>query len=261
MIKKEDLLLGIEHITKDHPSFLYDVSITTPSNITRGNKGIVNPEFTFDLYKTDWSNFIQNYHLVPIRKDTNYNIKSVIVISSFSTVSFDYFFRDYLLFPVIYHLNLQHNPPYDPNGGFFLWDDYTFDRKQYALRSGAAKLAKPSLVFHEKFGLNCKIELIFSTAEFDDVTTVEDVLYYDNCKGCSAPCEKNCPQNCPMNYELIDWKKCQNFIDVDYLFENPNEMCRICQDSCPYSEELKLKIIKNNQFLGKYLDPKYLHLN
>jgi len=264
MLNKKDLIKNIENITKDHPTFLYDVSITTPSSDTRSNKQLINPNSSMsrmNLYTVDWSGFSKNYQVMPIQKDVNYKIKSVIVISSFTHVAADYFFSNYLLNPILYHLNKHYNPSYDKNGVFFLWDDYVFDRKQYALRSGIAKLSKTSMVFHQKFGLNCKIDMIFCTEEFDEMETIEETLYYDNCIGCDAPCVTKCPMECKMDFELVDWAKCANFADTTHMANNPEEMCRICQSSCPHSEDLKQEIKKQDSRYGQYLSPKFLHLN
>ena len=35
----------------------------------------------------------------------------------------------------------------------------------------------------------------------------------------------------------------------------PERVCRICQDSCPYSEELKLKILEDHPDCGGFMQP------
>ncbi|BCV00273.1 MAG: hypothetical protein CM15mV34_0470 [Caudoviricetes sp.] len=70
------------------------------------------------------------------------------------------------------------------NGYSFGYDDYVLNRKQFAMRSGSATLAKNSLAFHEKFGLNYKIELILTNCEFEETTIVDGNPHYDNCLGC-----------------------------------------------------------------------------
>jgi len=176
--------------------------------------------------------------------------KSIIVWSVFSKVTADYYFKNDILPKVINELCKKY--------GGFGYDNYVLNRKQFAIRSGAGKLSKPSLIFSPSFGLNFKIELITSSHEFEDVVVVEDDIYYDGCIGCDAPCEYKCPMKCKMNYELSNWEDCSNFIDTPYMFDHPDEMCKICQSSCPPSNYILNKI---DSKYGNFLDPKYLYLN
>ena len=81
-------------------------------------------------------------------------------------------------FQCFYHLKKKYND----EGIWFQDDGYVFDRKQYAMRSGVGKLTKPSITFHHKYGLNWKLELLFTNLEFEESVTVEESLY-DNCIG------------------------------------------------------------------------------
>lgn len=220
MISKDNLEKDFLEVTKDFKNLLYDISITSPSKKSRFHKQ------SKEFYKKD--------------EDISDKIQSVIVWSVFTDVAADYFYSSSILPSIFHYLNKK----YEKDDIEFFWDDYCFDRKQYALRSGVGKLSKPSIVFHKNYGLNCKFELLFCNTKLYDMVTVEDTLLYENCIGCNAPCEKKCPMNCKMDFKLVDWEKCSNFIDKEYLFENPDKMCRICQESCPYSEELRNQIKK-----------------
>lgn len=176
--------------------------------------------------------------------------KSVIVWTIFSKVGPDYYFKNGILPKVINRLNQLY--------GGFVYDEYVLSRKQFAIRSGAGKLSRPSMVFSPQFGLQTKIDLILSTHEFDETIAIEDEIYYDGCIGCDSPCETKCPVGCKMNYELSNWEGCANFVDSQYMFDNPDKICRICQDSCPYSNDL-IKDIDNKY--GQFIDPNFLHLN
>ena len=114
----------------------------------------------------------------------------------------------------------------------------------------AATLAKTSLAFHKKFGMNYKIDLIFTNAEFEDAVVVEGQPHYENCEGCDAPCEKSCPVGCTMNFDLVNWEKCSNFVDTPEAFKNLDTICRICQEKCPYSEELREQVLTINKDYG-----------
>ena len=213
VLKSRDLHFAFDEVTKDFP-LLYDIGVTTL------------PPIPFD--------------------DVT---KSIIVWNVFSTVAYDYTFRDVFIPKIINLLNLKFNC----EGYEFGYDDYILNRKQLAVRSGTGKISKPSLAFHKKFGLNYKIDLILTNAEFEDSVVVEDMLKYENCIGCDAPCEKQCPVGCKFNFEHSDWEKCEKFISKPEWFENPEKMCRICQDACPYSEELKENILKINPKYGSRL--------
>jgi hypothetical protein len=176
--------------------------------------------------------------------------KSIIVWTIFSRVGPDYYFKNNILPDIIKRLN-------EVYGGFG-YDGYILSRKQFAVRSGSGKLAKPSMVFSPQFGLQTKLDLILSTHEFDETVVIDDEIYYNGCTNCPAPCETKCPMNCKMNYELGNWEDCANFIDNQHMFDHPDQICKICQDSCPDSN----KLIENIELkYGQYLDPKFLHLN
>jgi len=176
--------------------------------------------------------------------------KSVIVWTLFSRVGPDYYFKNNILPNVIDNLNEKY--------GGFAYDGYILSRKQFAIRSGAGKLTRPSMVFSPQFGLQTKIDLILSSHEFEETVVNENEIYYNECISCDAPCESKCPMKCKMNYELSNWEDCANFVDTQYMFDNPDKICKICQDSCPYSNKLIEEI---DVKYGQFIDPKFLHLN
>lgn len=211
---------------------LYHLNVTTPTTPVRKRELT-----TSSSYRPDTVEF-------------GPDCKSVIVWTLFSRVGPDYFFKNNILPVIIDELNRRY--------GGFGYDGYVLSRKQFAIRAGAGKLSKPSMVFSPVFGLQTKMDLILSTHEFEDSVVIEDDTYYENCEGCDAPCESKCPANCTMNYELGNWQDCANMVDNQYFFDNPNEICKMCQDSCPYSNELISNI---DSHYGQYIDPRFLHLN
>lgn len=221
----------IDEVIKDVP-FIYDLSVTTPPPelVTQRAQDHFNrgkPESLNQSYQLDSS------------------CKSIIVWNVFSRVAYDYHYKNNFLPEIISRLNTI---LYDNHFGY---DDYLLNRKQFAIRSGAATLAKPSLAFHKRFGMNYKIDLIFTDAIFDDTVVVEGEPHYSNCIGCDAPCESKCPMGCTMNFDLVDWEKCSNFVDVPEAFKDLDSICRICQDSCPYSQELTKRILEINPRYGE----------
>lgn len=221
-----------EEVTTQYPKLLYDLSVTT---LDKTNSRL-------SKYFQQGEEWNKNF------SEMEQEVNSVIVWRMFSYVAADYFFASEIIPRLITHLNNRFNS----QGIWFGWDDYALDRKQYSLRSGAGKLSKPSIIFDKKFGLNCKLDLIFTNLNFDNYVVEKDYIY-ENCIGCDAPCESSCPVNCRMNFKLIDWEKCKNTVDHGYLFANPHLMCRACQDNCPFSEKLKNDILRDHPDCGGYM--------
>ena len=232
-IRTDDLLDAFDLVTKDVP-MLYDLSVTTPPD------NLVKQRTQTDPFKYGSPDTLgQDFKL-------DERCKSIIVWNVFSTVAFDYTYKNTFLPKIIDYLNKK----YSNEGYLFGYDDYKLNRKQFAIRSGAATLAKPSLAFHKKFGMNYKIDLLFTNAEFKDTVVIKDTPRYNNCIGCDAPCESKCPMSCKMDFDLVDWEKCSNFIDTPEAFKDLDSICRICQEACPYSEELKRQILNINSNYG-----------
>lgn len=227
--------------TVDKDKFLYNLHVTTPpENLTRQRH----------------QDFVVNGKESEIDKEYKLTSKcnSIIVWSIFTKVAADYFYKTEYLPEILDKLNQKYNQ-YNIDFGY---DDYNLNRKQFAVRSGAGKISKTSMVFSKNFGLNVKFDLMFTNAVFDEYTILSDKLLYENCEGCDAPCQSNCPQECRMDYALVDWEKCLNFIDHEFLFEHPDQMCRLCIESCPYSNDILEKI---DEKYGKHMNPKFNYLN
>tara|TARA_R100000234_G_C4999639_1_gene179703 strand:- start:1499 stop:2209 length:711 start_codon:yes stop_codon:yes gene_type:complete len=229
-MKLEQIREVIDNVIGDIP-FMYDLSVTTPPSELVTQRA----QDHFNRGKPESLN--QTYQL-------DNTCKSVIVWNVFSRVAYDYHYKNNFLPEIIRRLNTL----YDYNFGY---DDYLLNRKQFAIRSGAATLAKTSLAFHKRFGMNYKIDLIFTDAEFDETVVIDGEPHYSNCIGCDAPCEYKCPMGCTMNFDLVDWEKCSNFVDVPEAFKDLDSICRICQDSCPYSQELTKRILEINPRYGE----------
>ena len=231
-----DIRVAIDHVIEDAP-LLYDLSVTTPP-----------PDLVRQRTQDHYNTSMPDSHCKDF--SIHENCKSVIVWNVFSTVAYDYHYKNEFLPKILMYLNYR----WGMNGYSFGYDNYVLNRKQFAIRSGSATLAKNSLAFHEKFGLNYKIELILTNCEFEETTIVDGNPHYDNCLGCPAPCVTNCPMNCKMDFELVDWEDCANFVDTPAAFKDLDGICRICQTSCPYSEQLKSDILEVNPNYGMRLN-------
>ena len=229
-MKLEQIREVIDNVIGDIP-FMYDLSVTTPPSELVTQRA----QDHFNRGKPESLN--QTYQL-------DNTCKSVIVWNVFSRVAYDYHYKNNFLPEIIRRLNTL----YDYNFGY---DDYLLNRKQFAIRSGAATLAKTSLAFHKRLGTNDKLDLILTDAEFDETVVIDGEPHYSNCIGCDAPCEYKCPMGCTMNFDLVDWEKCSNFVDVPEAFKDLDSICRICQDSCPYSQELTKRILEINPRYGE----------
>jgi len=163
---------------------------------------------------------------------------SCIVYTYFTKVAVDYYCREIVTPEVITYLKNKY-PEYD-----FWEDDYELGRKQLAVLANLGKITKPSLVFSRRFGLNCKIDAIFTNAPFKEYAKFSGRRLFKPCVECPAPCEKKCPVGCKMTYYLNDpdIKKCDAYITRHW--NEPENHCRICQEACPYSERLLDRIPK-----------------
>jgi len=156
-------------------------------------------------------------------------VKSVIVYAIFTTAAADYYFRESLTPRIIGVLKRR-------SGDHFGYDDYQINRKQLAVLAGLGKIAKQSLVFTNKFGLNAKIDAIFSDLEFDEYATYDGERYHEECSSCAAPCISKCPMKCKMEYHLDDVSACDHHITP--YWDTPELMCRTCIQECASSERM-----------------------
>ncbi|MHC4986487.1 MAG: hypothetical protein ACYTFO_10080 [Planctomycetota bacterium] len=171
-----------------------------------------------------WCDYDQKYSSLPLKSK-----KSAIVYTILTTVATDYYFRGTLTPRIIHALN-------DTFGNHFRYDGYRVNRKQLAVLAGLGKIGKQSLVFTNKFGLNAKIDAIFTDLEFDEYAVFDGQRFREQCGSCPAPCVSLCPIKCKMDYHLDDVSACDNYITPDW--DNPEMMCRACIQECETSERM-----------------------
>lgn len=163
-------------------------------------------------------------------EDVPPSAKTVIVYVLFTAKAFDYYIREDFTLNLLIYLNNNYD-------GKFFYDNYRILRKESAVYAGMGKIGRNSLLFSDKFGFNCKIDLLLTDVEFDDAdyTDYESDQDYrlDLCEQCSI-CLDACPIRCGMNFILEDAYKCGHNLDM----MNPDRMCRSCITGCPYSESL-----------------------
>jgi hypothetical protein len=191
------------------------------------------------------------------------NYKSVVVYTFYTGVLGDYFIRLDITHQIINWLKFE-------MGYKFVYDNYGLFRKTGAVLGGLGKIASNKLLFSNKFGFNCKIEMIFTKEEFNE--------YYEfngnhKLKLCDTCIEKTCLKSCPIlledNYDVF-YEKCMKNIfktaeeisnynlNNKIIFKNPH--CSDCLN-CLYSENLTQHYpenIKNRKYRNEIIEWPYL---
>lgn len=159
-------------------------------------------------------------------------IKSMCVIVLFTDVSADYYIREVLIPGVRMQARRLKGWP------VFGYDDYMILRKELAVAAGLGSIGLNSLFFSKSFGFNCKIDMVWTTQEFDEYDEVfEEDPYLEYCNTCGA-CAASCPVEAYEEFELKAARKCGDNIGIDFNDKYRDNMCRLCIDACPYSNAL-----------------------
>jgi hypothetical protein len=168
-------------------------------------------------------------------KDLPGNIKSIVVYLFFTDKAFDYYIRDTFTPRLIYFMKKHFSES-------TIYDDYKILRKEAAALAGLGKIGRNSLLFSNKFGFNCKIDLFLTEIEFDhyDNAGIDD-YHLEYCRNC-RDCINSCPMNCSMDFNITDWEECDRFISPQ--IPTPMKMCRSCITNCRYSNEIHAKNLK-----------------
>jgi formate hydrogenlyase subunit 6/NADH:ubiquinone oxidoreductase subunit I len=165
-------------------------------------------------------------------------IKSVVVYAFFSAVPVDYYVRHDLTLNLLTWLKF--NSPHR-----FVYDNYRTLRKEAAVYAGLGRIGKNRLFFSHRFGFNCKIDCVFTDAEFDDYFEFEGDHALSLCTECSE-----CIQACTPR--ALSEPTMQGFATTCYsfhlsrprsfTFQLAHTHCNDCVESCPFSNELLEKI-------------------
>ena len=142
-----------------------------------------------------------------------------------------------------------------------LVDSNSLPERYIAYLSGVGIIGKNNMVITKKYGSYVFLGEIITDLQIDceDVGTFEDIMRYEGCSEC-----KNCIDNCPTKSIMTGRKNpniCSSYITQkkelsksDYkLIKNRIFGCDICQDSCPYNEDVsfsKLEEFKTLEFMN-----------
>jgi len=163
-------------------------------------------------------------------KDLSSDIKSIVVYLFFTNRACDYYVRDNFTPRLISFMNRYFS-------GKTIYDNYMILRKEAAFLAGLGKIGRNSLLFSNKFGFNCKVDLLLTEIEFEDYCENKrhkDDYFLKYCRDCSE-CVASCPMQCSITFDLRDWEKCDQLITPQ--IHTPEKMCRNCIENCKYSEK------------------------
>lgn len=205
---------------------LYDFSVIKPPKRLKGK---------YMGYSKAYS---KGYEII---KDYN----SVIVFVLFSDVAADYYINE--IFTPSLDKYLKKYSKENKIGYKSATEYYHILRKEMAYFAGLGKIGKNALIFSNKFGFNCKIDMIATTLKFDEYYYQEDMNYkLGYCSNCNI-CIAECPVSAFQNYEIQKKHECDNFIHPNFF--SPEKSCRRCITACLYSNDILVNIqggIKNN---------------
>lgn len=133
-----------------------------------------------------------------------------------------------------------------------LVDSNSLPERYIAYLAGIGIIGKNNMVITKKYGSYVFLGEIITDLEIDceDAGTFDDVIKYEGCKEC-----KNCIDKCPTKSIMMNRKNpniCSSYITqkkelskVDYrLMKNRIFGCDICQNSCPYNENVSFSKIE-----------------
>lgn len=155
---------------------------------------------------------------------------SMVALVLFSDVAADYYLREELV------PNLAEQMRQTFGGTVAFYDDYRVLRKEAAVLAGLGQIGKNALFFSRKFGFNCKLDLFFTTVEFDCYgAQAENDWHLGPCATCDA-CIRACPVGAYIDFELVNVRACDEYINPNW--NKPSQMCRACITSCPPSHSV-----------------------
>lgn len=167
--------------------------------------------------------------------ETIKNYNSVFVYTMFTDIGLDYYIREFT--------EKLDNALSATEPNYMSTNNYDVLRKELAYYAGLGLIAENSLLFSYKFGFNCKIDMLATSINFDvdsyfqpEHLSPDYTMQY--CRDCNL-----CAETCKAlsGYRLVDPKWCDCHLDEN----NPEKLCRLCVEKCPYSNELAHEIYKS----------------
>jgi ferredoxin len=166
---------------------------------------------------------------------------AVIVLALFSDVAADYFVES-MAADVAARLDERH-------GRGVAYADSQSNvpvlLKEVATAAGLGTIGKNALFYSQKFGFNCKLNVIFLNAPVDryDPTPTSTSWKLPDCSTCNL-CVEACPVGAFDDYVIERTESCDRLISADFFGPRRDHMCRACITRCPVSNDV-LKLRRN----------------
>jgi ferredoxin len=165
--------------------------------------------------------------------------EAVVVLVLFSDVAADYFVES-MAADVAAHVN-------DEYGDGVAFADSQANvpvlLKECATAAGLGTIGKNALFYSNKFGFNCKLNVVFLNGQVDryDATPTNTAWKMPDCSTCNL-CVEACPVGAFDNYVITKTESCDRLIATDFFGPRRDHMCRACITRCPVSNDvLKLR--------------------
>ena len=165
--------------------------------------------------------------------------EAVVVIVLYSDVAADYFVET-MAADVAMHVNRRH-------GKGVAYADAQANvpvlLKEVATAAGLGTIGKNALFFSNRFGFNCKLNVVFLNAAVNryDPTPGNDDWKLPDCSTCNL-CVEACPVGAFDDYVITKPASCDRLISGDFFGPRRDHMCRACITRCPVSNDvLKLR--------------------
>jgi ferredoxin len=164
--------------------------------------------------------------------------QSVVVLALFSDVAADYFVET-MAADVAAKVNRRY-------GKGIAYADAQANvpvvLKEVAAAAGLGTIGKNALFFSDRFGFNCKLNVIFLNAPVNryDPTPGGDSWKLPDCSTCNL-CVEACPVSAFDDYVITKTVSCDRVISGDFFGPRRDHMCRACITRCPVSNDV-LKI-------------------
>ncbi len=148
------------------------------------------------------------YAGVQLDKNILLRFKSVIAYSAYTATACDYHIRDSVTPYVIAALKMI-----SQGSRYTIDKDYCIPRKEVAVKAGLGKIAYNGLFFDTEYGLDCKLDCVFTDLEFEDISEFNSEDYrLDICKECNKNCACKCPVKACGEYKITYIGRCDNLI-------------------------------------------------
>ena len=117
--------------------------------------------------------------------------------------------------------------------------------KPIAVAAGLGHYGRNALFFSSDFGLNCKLGVLlfsFKMSEYSAINGPSGAERIENwalpdCLNCTR-CTDACPTDAIQDFRMVDGVACDRILNGFFLGTYRGGMCRICQTSCPPSNDI-----------------------